>query len=66
VVMREHTERREGIDAGFATLSGTNPAHITAAAEHWLGWPQQRLALKGRPNPYGDGQASQSILGQLL
>jgi len=65
VVMREHTERREGIDAGFATLCGTDPTHITAAAEHWLGEPRQRLALQGQPNPYGDGQASQTILQHL-
>jgi len=47
-------------------LSGTDPAHITAAAEHWLGEPQQRQALQGRPNPYGDGQASQTIMLQLM
>jgi UDP-N-acetylglucosamine 2-epimerase (non-hydrolysing) len=66
VVMREHTERREGIEAGFATLCGTDPAHISAAAEHWLGETQHRQALQGRPNPYGDGQASQTILKRLV
>lgn len=65
VVMREHTERREGIDAGFATLSGTNTQRIVQAAQHWLSDPLFRQVLQGRPNPYGDGQASQIILGHL-
>lgn len=65
VVMREHTERREGIDAGFATLSGTDTARIVQGAQHWLTEPSHRQTLQGRPNPYGDGQASHTILGQL-
>ena len=65
VVMREHTERREGIDAGFATLCGTDTQRIVQAAQHWLNDPSHRQALQGRPNPYGDGQASHTILEQL-
>ena len=36
VVMRQHTERREGIDAGFATLAGTDRLAIIQAARLWL------------------------------
>lgn len=65
VVMRQHTERMEGVEAGFATLAGQEPAHIEAAVDHWLGQPEARAALKGRQNPYGDGLASVRISGLL-
>ncbi len=66
VVMRNHTERREGVDAGFATLAGQAPESIEAAAKAWLDDEQRRLALRNRPNPYGDGGASQRIVSSLL
>lgn len=65
VVMRQHTERREGIDAGFATLAGTEVDAILGAARQWLDHPAQAVALQGQPNPYGDGQAAQRILQVL-
>jgi UDP-N-acetylglucosamine 2-epimerase (non-hydrolysing) len=65
VVMRQHTERREGIDAGFATLAGTEVDAILGAARQWLDHPAQTAALQGQPNPYGDGQAAQRILQVL-
>lgn len=54
VVMRESTERPEGVEKGFATLVGTDPQKIYQAV---------RTALvegcKGiGPNPYGDGFSS--------
>lgn len=66
VVMREHTERREGIDAGFATLSGTNAERIMADAQTWLAQPDATKALKKQPNPYGDGHASARIIEAIL
>lgn len=65
VVMRQHTERREGIDAGFATLAGTEVDAILDAARAWLDAEDRRAALQGRPNPYGDGLAAQRILAVL-
>lgn len=65
VVMRQHTERREGIDAGFATLAGTEVDAILTAARAWLDQPARSAALQGRPNPYGDGQAALRILQVL-
>lgn len=61
LVMRETTERPEGVTAGTCTLVGTDPDKIlreagillTDAAEY-----QRRAALK---NPYGDGQTAQRI-----
>ncbi|GLS13875.1 MULTISPECIES: non-hydrolyzing UDP-N-acetylglucosamine 2-epimerase [Hydrogenophaga] len=65
VVMREHTERREGVDAGFASLVGTDRAAIVAGARHWLAQPALRQQLATRANPYGDGRACTRILETL-
>ena len=66
VVMRNHTERREGVDAGFATLAGQSPQNIESAVTAWLDAPARREALRNRANPYGDGLASQRVLDSLL
>lgn len=66
VVIRDRTERRDGIDAGFAVLAGTNPAAIVAAARGWLDEPARAAALALKPNPYGDGRAAERIVGSLL
>ncbi|MDR1707423.1 MAG: UDP-N-acetyl glucosamine 2-epimerase, partial [Prevotella sp.] len=60
-----HTERGEGVAAGFATLAGQGQDAIVAAVDDWLAHPEKRAALKNRPNPYGDGQASQRIVARL-
>lgn len=65
VVMRNHTERREGVDAGFATLAGQASASIEAAVSAWLDDESRRAALRDRTNPYGDGRAAQRILRGL-
>lgn len=65
VVMRQHTERMEGVNAGFATLAGQRPEQIEAAVDAWLGDEVARKQLKGRPNPYGDGKASERIADLL-
>jgi UDP-N-acetylglucosamine 2-epimerase (non-hydrolysing) len=66
VVMREHTERSEGVDAGFATLAGISTNAIVQAAQAWLQNPGLRATLASKPNPYGDGKASQRIIATLL
>ncbi len=66
VVMREHTERMEGVHAGFATLAGQDTQVIEAAVDAWLGDPARCRSLRHRTNPYGDGQASARILAALL
>ncbi|MEW6745169.1 MAG: UDP-N-acetylglucosamine 2-epimerase (non-hydrolyzing) [Planctomycetota bacterium] len=59
VVLRETTERQEGIDAGCAVLAGTQPDRIVAAATRLLEEP--RIGSTARPNPYGDGKAATRI-----
>jgi UDP-N-acetylglucosamine 2-epimerase (non-hydrolysing) len=57
LVLREVTERPEGIDAGVAELVGTDPDRILAASVAALS--DTRGAP--RPNPYGDGRAGERI-----
>jgi UDP-N-acetylglucosamine 2-epimerase (non-hydrolysing) len=65
VVMRQHTERMEGVRAGFATLAGQDPVSIEAAVDVWLGNADLE-GLKSRANPYGDGKAAERIVVALL
>ncbi|KVS42250.1 non-hydrolyzing UDP-N-acetylglucosamine 2-epimerase [Burkholderia ubonensis] len=65
VVMRKHTERREGVDAGFATLAGQTPEGIERAVARWLDDEPRRISLRNRANPYGDGRASRRIVDVL-
>jgi UDP-N-acetylglucosamine 2-epimerase (non-hydrolysing) len=63
LVMRDVTERPEGIAAGFLKLVGTNAERIVASARHYLEAGAADLA--SRPNPYGDGRAAQRIVAIL-
>jgi len=60
VVLREETERQEGVDAGFAKLVGTTPENIFAG----LTWAEG-FTPPSSGNPYGDGTASKKILDCL-
>lgn len=66
VVVREYTERSEGLASGFATLAGTEVKSIVRAAEAYLTNPAVKAGLARHPNPYGDGQASRRIVDILL
>jgi UDP-N-acetylglucosamine 2-epimerase (non-hydrolysing) len=61
LVMRENTERPEGIEAGTAKLVGTNPERIIAEVSRLLEDPVAYTAMAERQNPYGDGRASERI-----
>jgi UDP-N-acetylglucosamine 2-epimerase (non-hydrolysing) len=64
LVLREITERPEGIEAGLATLVGTARARIVSEAQRLLGERDARKA--GVANPYGDGLAASRIVTALL
>ncbi len=59
LVLREVTERPEGIEAGVATLVGTEPDRVLAVASGLL--DEEPGAVRGGDpsgrNPYGDGRA---------
>jgi UDP-N-acetylglucosamine 2-epimerase (non-hydrolysing) len=65
VVMRNHTERQEGIDAGFAVLAGQNADSIEAAVVNLLERPDCLDVLSRVSNPYGDGMAAGRIVSSL-
>jgi UDP-N-acetylglucosamine 2-epimerase (non-hydrolysing) len=61
LVLRDVTERPEGVAAGVAELVGTDRARIVAAASRLLGDPSARARIAALPNPYGDGSAGGRI-----
>lgn len=62
LVMRETTERPEGITAGTAKLVGTNTDTIVAEVERLLDDRDAYAKMAQAHNPFGDGQASERIL----
>ena len=66
LVMRETTERPEGVEAGLARLVGTSRATIVAEATELLRNESARQAMTGGRNPYGDGQAAARMVASLL
>lgn len=61
LVLREVTERTEGVDAGTALLVGSNKAIIIAETEKLLENEDYYSGIATALNPYGDGSASQKI-----
>jgi len=65
LVMRETTERPEGIEAGVAELVGTTSARIVAAATRLLTDRAAYERMVTASNPYGDGHAADAIVRHL-
>ena len=61
LVMRDVTERQEGIDAGTARLVGTSKEIITAALRELLSDQAAYSRMAHAVNPYGDGSAAKRI-----
>ena len=61
LVMRDTTERPEGVDAGNAKLVGTNKAVIIEELTKLLTDESAIQAMAKVQNPYGDGTASKQI-----
>ena len=61
LVLRETTERPEGVEAGTARLVGTDRARIFAETVRLLDDPLAYQAMARAHNPYGDGMASARI-----
>ncbi len=65
LVMRETTERPEGIRAGNARLVGTRQERIVDELLNLVRHPEQRAAMARVANPYGDGKAAERIVQVL-
>jgi UDP-N-acetylglucosamine 2-epimerase (non-hydrolysing) len=61
LVMRETTERPEGVHAGTCTLVGTNPKRILDEVEILLSNQAEYIRRTNIQNPYGDGKAAEYI-----
>lgn len=62
LVMREVTERTEGIEAGTCKLVGTDRSRIVAEADILLRDASAYEAMAKTVNPYGDGHSSERIV----
>jgi UDP-N-acetylglucosamine 2-epimerase len=65
LVLRETTERPEGVEAGVARLVGTDEEKIFAEAERLLTDSEAWAAMAQAANPYGDGRAAERIVAIL-
>lgn len=61
LVMRETTERPEGIEAGTAKLVGTDKARIVSEVFRLLDDKDAYSAMARAHNPFGDGTAAKQI-----
>jgi UDP-N-acetylglucosamine 2-epimerase len=66
LVLRETTERPEGVQAGTVRLVGTDPVRIVAEARRLLDDPAAHAAMAHAVNPYGDGQAAGRIVRAIM
>jgi UDP-N-acetylglucosamine 2-epimerase (non-hydrolysing) len=65
LVLREVTERPEGVTAGVLKLVGTDPQVIFETARHLLEDPAAYKAMASAQNPFGDGHAAERIVAAL-
>jgi UDP-N-acetylglucosamine 2-epimerase len=66
LVMREETERPEGLTAGTLELVGHDRGRIVEAASRLLTDPAAYARMSQAANPYGDGHAAERIAAWLL
>jgi UDP-N-acetylglucosamine 2-epimerase (non-hydrolysing) len=66
LVLREVTERPEGIAAGTLKLVGTATDRIVTECSRLLDDPAAHLVMAKAANPFGDGHASERIVARLL
>jgi UDP-N-acetylglucosamine 2-epimerase (non-hydrolysing) len=66
LVLRNTTERPEGVEAGTLKLVGSNPQSIIKEARRLLDDPAAHAAMAGAVNPYGDGHAAKRIVQAIL
>ena len=62
MVLRDTTERPEAVEAGTATLVGTNPYKILTKVDELLTNKLTYAKMANTINPFGDGQSSNRIL----
>lgn len=66
LVLRDTTERPEGIQAGTLKLAGTKEETIFSLAHELLTDEEKYRQMAKAANPYGDGRASERIVEAIL
>jgi len=66
LVLREVTERPEGVEAGALKLVGTKTSRIVQETKRLLEDESAYAAMAKASNPYGDGHAAERIVDSLL
>ncbi|WIG21774.1 non-hydrolyzing UDP-N-acetylglucosamine 2-epimerase [Bacillus anthracis] len=66
LVLRDTTERPEGIEAGTLKLAGTDEEIIFSLADELLSDKEAHDKMSKASNPYGDGRASERIVEAIL
>ena len=66
IVLRDTTERPEGIVAGTLKLAGTNEETIYSLIDELLSDKEEYERMSKASNPYGDGQASKRIVDAIV
>ncbi|MDO5725172.1 MAG: UDP-N-acetylglucosamine 2-epimerase (non-hydrolyzing) [Tissierellia bacterium] len=66
IVVREETERMEGVDAGSAILAGTEYKNVYNALDSLLKDDKLYNKMSEVQNPYGDGFSAQRIVDIIL
>lgn len=66
LVLRDTTERPEGIEAGTLELAGTEEDEVYRLFHELLTDSDRYLSMSRKANPYGDGKASQRIAQAIL
>ncbi|MDB5044616.1 MAG: UDP-N-acetylglucosamine 2-epimerase, partial [Deinococcus sp.] len=64
-VLRNVTERPEGVEAGVLRLAGNDPVQLEQVLTELLGNEATLSAMRAARNPYGDGQASGRIAAAI-
>lgn len=65
LVMRDTTERPEGVEAGTARLVGTAETNIVESTSRLLEDAVAYDAMANAVNPYGDGHAAERIVARI-
>lgn len=66
IVLRDTTERPEGIEAGTLVLAGTEETNIYKITKNLLEDENKYKEMSKAVNPYGDGKASKRIVDAII
>jgi UDP-N-acetylglucosamine 2-epimerase (non-hydrolysing) len=66
LVLRDTTERPEGIDAGTLKLVGTDEKKVYEETKRLLEDKDEYEKMSHASNPYGDGHASKRIVDAII